>query len=65
MNGTMTIWIIIVSLLILIFIFRAINNFRKECSRDKKKPHIIEISTSDEIFFCPGDKKNRNGDIED
>lgn len=56
MNIYIITWIIIVGALALTFVFRAIENFRKECGNKEGDPHFFEISKDTELFYCPGDE---------
>lgn len=56
MNIYIITWIIIVGVLALTFVFRAIENFRKECGNKEGDPHFFEISKDTELFYCPGDE---------
>ena len=57
MNIYIITWIIIVGALALTFVFRAIENFRKECGNKEGDPHFFEISKDTELFYCPGDER--------
>ena len=54
MSEPMIVWAIIIAVLVLAFVFRSIEKFRK---MTKRKNHIIECGTEKEMFFCPGDKR--------
>jgi putative Mn2+ efflux pump MntP len=56
MNVYIITWAVIVGFLILTFVFRIIENFRKECNDKEHNPHFFEISKEDELFYCPGDE---------
>ncbi|MEJ8769231.1 hypothetical protein [Prevotella sp. HCN-7019] len=56
MNVYIITWAFIVGILILTFVFRAIENFRKECSNKENDSHFFEISKDNELFYCPGDE---------
>lgn len=51
MNIYIITWIIIVGALTLTFVFRAIENFRKECGNKEGDPHFFEISKDTELFL--------------
>ena len=57
MNIYIITWIIIVGALALTFVFRAIENFRKECGNKEGDPHFFEISKDTELFYCQCNSK--------
>ena len=50
-------WVIIVSLLLLVFVFRAISNFRTKARQNSVR--FLEMGSEEEMFFIPGDKKRK------
>ena len=50
METKFIIWTAVVALLVVVFIWKAISDFRK----GKKHP-FFEIASDSEIFYCPGD----------
>ena len=50
-------WVIIVSLLLLVFVFRAISNFRTKARQNSVR--FLEMGSEEEMFFIPGDKKQK------
>ena len=57
MNEIMLIWSAVVATVLLAFLFRAIENFRKENNHSNKPVHCLELSDNKEEFYCPGDEK--------
>ena len=50
-------WVIIVSLLLLVFLFKAISNFRTKARQNNVR--FLEMGSEEEMFFIPGDKKQK------
>ena len=48
-------WVIVVSLLLLVFLFKAISNFRTKARQNNVR--FLEMGSEEEMFFIPGDKK--------
>lgn len=57
MNEIMIIWSTVVSVVVLAFFFRAIENFRKENNPSHKSIHCLEMGDNKEVFYCPGDEE--------
>ena len=57
MNETMITWMAVVAVLLLAFLFRAIEKFREESNASHQSFHCLELSNEEEEFFCPGDKE--------
>lgn len=54
MNDPILNWLMIVSLLFLVFLFRAISKFRTKGSNNAR---FLEMGSEEEMFYIPGDKK--------
>ena len=57
MNDPILNWLLIVSLLFLVFLFRAISKFRTKCNQNNNT-RFLEMGSEEEMFYIPGDKKN-------
>lgn len=56
MSQPMIIWCTIVGVLLVAFIFRAVERYYTEGHHNGGKPkHLIEIGKDKDIFFIPGD----------
>ena len=56
MNDPILNWLLIVSLLFLVFLFRAISKFRTKCNQGNST-RFLEMGSEEEMFYIPGDKK--------
>ena len=57
MNEIMVIWSAVVSVVVLAFFFRAVENFRKENNPSHRRIHCLEFVDNKELFYCPGDEE--------
>ena len=58
MNETMITWMAVVAIVLLAFLFRAIEKFRLESHASSSSHfHCLELSNEEEEFFCPGDNE--------
>lgn len=57
MNDPILNWLLIVSLLFLVFLFRAISKFRTKCNQGNSTTRFLEMGSEEEMFYIPGDKK--------
>ena len=56
MNESMLIWVAVVSIVLLAFVFRAIEKFREENNASQKPLHCLELGEEKDVFYCPGDE---------
>ena len=59
MNDPVLNWLVIVSLLLLVFLFRAISKFRTKCNGTNNGTRFFEMGSEEEMFFIPGDKHKK------
>ena len=52
-------WVVIVSLLFLVFLFRAISKFRTKVRQENSRVRFLEMGSEEEMFYIPGDKKHK------
>lgn len=56
MTEPMIVWCAIAGVLLLAFLFRAVERYYAECRHTGRKPrHVIEIGKEREMFYIPGD----------
>ncbi|CCX47536.1 unknown [Bacteroides sp. CAG:927] len=66
MSQPMIVWCTIAGLLLLAFLFRAIERYFTEChpNNSNKPRHLFEVGKDKDIFFVPGDI-DEDDDFED
>ena len=64
MTEPMIVWCTIAGVLLLAFLFRAVERYYTECRHTDRRPrHVIEIGKERDMFYTPGDTDA--DDIED